>query len=121
MAQRVQGTEDLFGGYSLYDYALPWYQTHLMENGVVLRSPYLPDRIAKYQGCLPFFHNPVSTVYVRRNIDHILKCGYFSSELEFFWNLTRIIMPFFQWLAARAHKDPHRSDCKRNHPAKMEA
>lgn len=90
-------SQDLFGGYSLYDYALPWYQTHLMENGVVLRSPYLPDRIAKYQGCLPFFHNPVSTVYVRRNIDHILKCGYFSSELEFFWNLTRIIMPFFQW------------------------
>ncbi|MBR3368026.1 MAG: hypothetical protein IKG66_09625, partial [Lachnospiraceae bacterium] len=29
--------------------------------------------------------------------DHILKCGYFSSELEFFLNLTRVIMPFFQW------------------------
>ena len=86
---------DLYGGYSLYDYSLPWYHTHLWENGLVLRSPYLPDRIAKYQGGLPFHHNPVKTVHVRRNIDHILKCGYFSSELEFFLCLTKTIMPFF--------------------------
>ena len=90
-------SQDVFGGYSLYDYSLPWYQNHLWENGTVLRSPYLPDRIAKYQGSLPFYHNPSKTVYVRRNIDHILECGYFTSELEFFLNLTKIIMPFFQW------------------------
>nr|MCR5370288.1 hypothetical protein [Clostridium sp.] len=89
--------EDLYGGYSLYDYSLPWYHTHLWEDGVVLRSPYLPDRIAKYQGNLPWHYNPVKTVYVRRNIRHMLECGYFSSELEFFRNLTEIIMPFFQW------------------------
>ncbi len=90
-------SEDLFGGYSLYDYSLPWYQTHLREQGVVLRSPYLPDRIAKYQGGLPFYHNPVKTVHVRRNIEHMLECGYFSSELELFLCLTKTIMPFFQW------------------------
>ena len=90
-------SEDLFGGYSLYDYSLPWYQTHLQQDGIVFRSPYLPDQIAKFQGNLPFFFNPTKTVYVRRNIDHILKCGYFSSELEFFRNLTEIIMPLFQW------------------------
>lgn len=90
-------SQDLYGGYSLYDYSLPWYQTHLWENGIVLRSPYLPDRIAKYQGCLPFYHNPAKTVYVRRSIGHILDCGYFSSELEFFLCLTSIIMPFFHW------------------------
>lgn len=90
-------SQDLYGGYSLYEYPLPWYQNHLRENGTVLRSPYLPDRLAKYQGALPFYHNPAKTVYVRRNIAHILECGYFSSELEFFLNLTRIIMPFFQW------------------------
>ena len=89
--------QDLFGGYSLYDYSLVWYQTHLWEEGVVLRSPYLPDRLARYQGGIPFCHNPVKTVYVRRNIDHILEMGYFSSELEFFLNLTRVIMPLFQW------------------------
>ncbi len=87
---------EVFGGYSLYDYSLSWYQTHLMEDGVVLRSPYLPDRTAKYQGNLPWHYNPVKTVYVRRNIRYILECGYFSSELEFFRNLTEIIMPFFQ-------------------------
>ena len=90
-------TQEMVGGYSLYDYSLPWYQNHLWEDGVVLRSPYLPDRIAKYQGSLPFYHNPAKTVYVRRNIEHILKCGYFSSELEMFLNLTRVVMPFFQW------------------------
>ena len=90
-------SENLYGGYSLYDYSFPWYQTHLMENGTVLRSPFLPDRLAKYQGNLPFHHNPAKTVYVRRNINHILECGYFSSELEFFLNLTQIIMPLFHW------------------------
>lgn len=90
-------SQEMFGGYSLYDYSFPWYQTHLWEDGIVLRSPYLPDRIAKYQGNLPFYHNPVKTVYVRRNIDHILECGYFSSELEFFLCLTKEIMPVFQW------------------------
>lgn len=90
-------SQEVYGGYSLYDYPLPWYQTHLWTDGIVLRSPYLPDRLAKYQGNLPFHHNPVKTVYVRRNIEHILGCGYFDTELEFFRNLTRVIMPFFQW------------------------
>ena len=90
-------SQEVFGGYSLYDYSLPWYQNHLMENGVILRSPYLPDRIAKFQGNLPFYHNPAKTVYVRRNIAHMLEAGYFQTELELFRNLTEIIMPFFQW------------------------
>lgn len=90
-------SQEVYGGYSLYDYPLPWYQTHLWTDGIVLRSPYLPDRLAKYQGNLPFHHNPVKTVYVRRNIEHILGCGYFDTELEFFRNLTCVIMPFFQW------------------------
>ena len=90
-------SQEVFGGYSLYDYSLSWYQTHLWQDGVVLRSPYLPDRLAKFQGNLPFHHNPVKTVHVRRNIEHILECGYFRSELEFFLSLTRVIMPFFQW------------------------
>ena len=107
-------SEDLYGGYSLYDYSLPWYQHHLWEDGIVLRSPYLPDRLAKYQGALPWYHNPTKTVYVRRNIDHMLECGYFSSELEFFLNLTRTIMPFFQWwytdLALYEEKNGYRTD-----------
>ena len=107
-------SQDVYGGYSLYDYSLPWYQSHLWENGIVLRSPYLPDRIAKYQGNLPYHHNPAKTVYVRRNIEHILECGYFSSELEFFLNLTKIIMPFFHWwyedLALYEEKDGFRTD-----------
>ncbi len=82
-------TEDLYGGYSLYDYSLPWYQNHLWEDGIILRSPYLPDALAKFQGSLPFYHNPAKTVYVRRNIRHILDSGYFASELEFFRNLTQ--------------------------------
>ena len=90
-------TQEVSGGYSLYDYSLPWYQHHLWEDGVVFRSPYLPDRIAKYHGNLPFYHNPCKTVYVRRSIDHILESGYFRSELDFFLHLTRVIMPFFQW------------------------
>ena len=93
----TNASEDLYGGYSLYDYSLPWYQLHLQEDGVVLRSPYLPDRLAKFQGALPYYFNPAKTVYVRRNIAHILECGYFRSELDLFLNLTRIIMPFFQW------------------------
>ena len=77
---------------------LSWYHSHLWEDGVVLRSPYLPDSLARFQGNLPFHHNPVKTVYVRRNIEHLLECGYIDSELEFFQNLTRVILPFFQWL-----------------------
>ena len=110
----TNGTGDLFGGYSIYEYSLPWYQTHLREEGTVLRSPYLPDRLARFQGCLPFYHNPSKTVYVRRNIDHILESGYFSSELDFFLNLTRILMPFFQWwyldLALYEERDGYRTD-----------
>lgn len=107
-------SEDLYGGYSLYDYSLPWYQNHLWHDGTVLRSPYLPDRIAKYQGNLPFYHNPAKTVYVRRNIRHILECGYFSSELDLFRNLTEVIMPFFHWwyadLALYEEKDGLRTN-----------
>ncbi len=94
----TSSSQDVFGGYSLYDYPLPWYQSHLWQDGHVLRSPYLPDKIAKFQGNIPYYHNPAKTVYVRRNIEHILDCGYFSSELEFFLSLTRDIMPLFQWL-----------------------
>ena len=43
----TNGSGDLFGGYSLYDYPFLWYQTHLQEKGTVLRSPYLPDRLAR--------------------------------------------------------------------------
>lgn len=107
-------SQDVFGGYSLYDYSLPWYRDHLREAGTVLRSPYLPDRTAKFQGNLPYHHNPVKTVHVRRNIDHILDCGYFTSELDFFLNLTLIIMPFFQWwytdLALYEEKDGYRTN-----------
>lgn len=110
----TNGSGDLFGGYSIYDYSLPWYQSHLQEEGIVLRSPFLPDRIAKYQGSLPFYHNPSKTVYVRRNIDHILEAGYFSSELDFFLSLTQILMPFFQWwyqdLTLYEEKDGYRTD-----------
>ena len=90
----TNASEDLYGGYSLYDYSLPWYQTHLIENETVLRSPYLPDQTAKFQGNLPWHFNPIKTVYVRRNIEHILEYGYFSSELDLFRSLTEIIMPF---------------------------
>ena len=93
----TNSSQDLFGGYSLYDYSLLWYQTHLQECGEILRSPYLPDRIAVYQGAMPYCYNPVKTVYVRRNIQHILDSGYFTSELELFLNLTKRIMPLFQW------------------------
>ncbi len=93
----TSSTGDFTGGYSLYDYSLPWYQNHLQENGIVLRSPYLPDRTAVYQGALPYYHNPAKTVYVRRNIQHILDSGYFSSELELFENLIKYVMPVFQW------------------------
>ena len=107
-------SQEVYGGYSLYDYSLPWYQNHLLEEGIVLRSPYLPDRIAKYQGNLPFYHNPAKTVYVRRNVKHMLECGYFSSELELFVNLTIRMMPYFQWwytdLALYEEKDGYRTD-----------
>ncbi len=107
-------SQELFGGYSLFDYPFSWYQTHLREEGTVLRSPYLPDRIAKYQGNIPFHHNPAKTVYVRRNIEHILKCGYFSSELDFFLDLTKVLMPFFQWwyedLALYEEKDGYKTN-----------
>jgi len=107
-------SRELFGGYSLYDYPLVWYQTHLQEDGTVLRSPFLPDRLARFQGNLPFCFNPVKTVYVRRNTAHMLECGYFSSELEFFLCLTKEIMPLFQWwytdLALYEEKDGYRTN-----------
>ncbi|MBQ9827453.1 MAG: hypothetical protein IJM62_02095, partial [Lachnospiraceae bacterium] len=110
----TNASRDLYGGYSLYDYSLSWYQTHLWENGTVLRSPYLPDRTARYLGNLPFHHDPAKTVFVRRNIDHILECGYFRSELEFFLSLTAVIMPMFQWwyedLALYEEKDGFKTD-----------
>ena len=110
----TNASQEVYGGYSLYEYSLPWYQTHLCEDEIVLRSPWLPDRIAKYQGNLPYHFNPAKTVYVRRNIRHIIENGYFSSELEFFWNLTRVIMPFFHWwyedLALYEEKDGFRTN-----------
>ena len=110
----TNASSDVYGGYSLYDYSLPWYQTHLWQEGNVLRSPYLPDRLAKFQGNLPFYHNPAKTVYVRRNVEHMLSCGYISSELEFFLCLTKRIMPIFQWwyedLALYEEKDGLHTD-----------
>lgn len=110
----MNSSQDLYGGYSLYDYSLAWYHTHLWSDGIVLRSPYLPDRLAKFQGNLPYYHNPSKTVYVRRNIEHILECGYFDSELSFFRCLTQVIMPCFQWwytdLALYEEKDGLRTN-----------
>ena len=107
-------SQEMPGSYSLYDYSLPWYLTHLHQDGVALRSPFLPDRLAKYQGGLLSHLNPAKTVYVRRNVQHILDCGYFDSELEFFRNLNEVIMPVFQWwyadLAMYEEKDGMRSD-----------
>ena len=34
-------SQEMPGSYSLYDYSLPWYLTHLQQDGVVLRSPFL--------------------------------------------------------------------------------
>ncbi|WP_035764985.1 hypothetical protein [Butyrivibrio sp. NC2002] len=93
----TSSSEEIYGGYSLYDYPFPWYHNHLWDGETVFRSPYLPDKLAKYQGNIPYYHNPAKTVYVRRNIKHMLECGYFSTELEFFLALTRDIMPIFQW------------------------
>lgn len=110
----TSSSDEVYGGYSLYDYPFPWYQSHLWDGKVVFRSPYLPDKIAKYQGNIPFYHNPAKTVYVRRNIKHILECGYFSSELEFFICLTKTIMPFFQWwytdIALYEEKDGYKTN-----------
>ena len=94
--------------------SLPWYQDHLWVDNIPLRSPYLPDQLAKYQGNLPWHHNPAKTVYVRRNISHILEVGYFQSELDMFRNLTEVIMPFFQWwytdIALYEEKDGYRTN-----------
>lgn len=90
-------SDELFGGYKLYSYSLPWYYNHLCQDGIVLRSPYLPDRLARYQGYIQDHHNPSKTVYVRRNIDYMLEKDYIVSELEFFLALCREIMPVFQW------------------------
>ena len=110
----TNATEDLYGGYSLYDYSLPWYQDHLWIDSIPLRSPYLPDQLAKYQGNLPWHHNPAKTVYTRRNISHMLEAGYISSELDFFRSLTEVIMPFFQWwytdLLLYEEKDGYRTN-----------
>ncbi len=109
----TNASEDLYGGYSLYDYPLTWYQSHLWVDHIPLRSPYLPDRLARYQGSLSWHHNPVKTVYVRRNIRHMLDSGYFSSELDIFRNLTEVIMPCFQWwytdISLYEEKDGYRS------------
>lgn len=99
-------TDQMPGGYLLYEYPLGWYQSHLRDEKTVFRSPFLPDRIARYLGNLPFYFDPARTVYVRRQIAHILDCGYMSSELEFFLNLTTVIMPFFQ----RWYKDLEKFD-----------
>ena len=44
----------------------------------------------------------------------MLECGYFSSELELFFNLTRVIMPLFHWwyqdLAQYEEKDGLRTN-----------
>ena len=110
----TNASQEVFGGYSLYDYSLPWYQTHLRQDGVVFRSPYLPDLTARFQGNLPYYHNPSKTVYVRRNIDHMLESGYFTSELECFLCLTTKIMPLFQWwyedLSLYAEEDSFKTD-----------
>lgn len=108
------GSQEVYGGYSLYEYSLPWYQNHLLHGDCVLRSPFLPDRLARFQGNLPYFHNPAKTVYVRRNVKHILENGYFDSELSFFLALTLDIMPLFQWwyedIALYEEKDGYRTD-----------
>ncbi|MBQ9592455.1 MAG: hypothetical protein IJR36_01100 [Lachnospiraceae bacterium] len=110
----TNASEEVFGGYSLYGYPLVWYQTHLWEDGLVFRSPYLPDGVARYLGNLPYCHHPGKTVEVRRNIEHLLECGYIESELAWFQALTREIMPMFQWwyqdLALYEEKDGFRTD-----------
>lgn len=73
----TNASEDLSGGYSLYDYSLSWHQNHLIEDGIALRSPYLPDRLARYQGIQHYypveFFGGEEALAVRQEHDRIKK------------------------------------------------
>lgn len=93
----TSNAHEVFGGYKIYGSTLPYYLDHLIEQDQVLRSPWLPDRLSRYEGALAFHHNPSKIVRVRRQIDHILEKGWFQDELELFHALAIDIMSVFQW------------------------
>ena len=105
---------EIFGGYKIYGNTLPYYLDHLCYKDTVLRSPWLPDRLTKYQSGLSWHHNPAKILRVRREIDHILAMGWFKDELEFFHALAIDIMPLFGWwyddIDAYETKDHFRCD-----------
>lgn len=85
---------DNFGGYKLLGFGLPWYADNLVHKDTVLRSPWLPDYLAHFQGFGVQRNNPKIIMQIRQNIDYLLEQGYFNSELEIFRNLYQVLMPF---------------------------
>lgn len=86
--------KDNYGGYKLLGFGLPWYADNLLFHGTVLKSPWLPDYLAHFQGYCVQRNNPHIIMQIRRNIDYILEQGYFNNELEIYRNLYQILMPF---------------------------
>lgn len=90
--------QDNFGGYKLFGYGLSWYADNLEYNGTVLRSPWLPDYLAHFQGFSTRRDNPYIIFQIRKNIDYLLEKGYFIDELNLYRHLYQVLMPFLnEW------------------------
>ncbi len=88
---------DVFGGYKLFNYSLPYYADFCADNG----QQYLlqrPNQIMHFCNfCTRHDTNPFIIYDVRKKIEEITK-QYYANEFELFMDLNYTLMPFLQQL-----------------------
>lgn len=95
-------TGDNFGGYKLFGRGLMYYAECLQYNGQPL-EPEWPNMLAHFQGNAFRRDTNPRIILESRRVSHMLvRLEYFKDEYEIFYNLWKVLLPFFEGMYEKA-------------------
>ncbi|MDO4275454.1 MAG: hypothetical protein Q4D16_17440 [Eubacteriales bacterium] len=93
-----------FGGYKLLDEHLCYYLEFCGDNSLIYTMK-VPNSLMHYQGYVTRRDtNPFVLYNTRKNIEALIKKGYFETEFDLYRNLKNTLMPFLQEMYLKAEK-----------------
>lgn len=93
-----------FGGYKLLGEHLCYYLEFCGDNQLIYTMK-VPNNLMHFQGYTTRKDtNPFIIYNTRKNIEELIKQGYFESEFELYTNLKNTLMPFLQEMFDKAER-----------------
>ena len=93
-----------FGGYKLLGIHLCYYLELCADNSLIYTMQ-VPNDLMHFQGYVTRKDtNPYIIYDTRKNIENLIKKGYFHSEFELYLNLKNTLMPFLQKMYQNSQK-----------------